>query len=223
MKDMSLNERQKSGRLITTTPSTIVGVALERIKSTINPKFMDGLSVIKVSSKGTLVPRIVTISNDLFTLFISRDKMKAGEESLKNRIQYRGYKAYSKIVNTVVGHSVQTNRDIRVIDVADILFVQSGFIGSRKLEACKFRFDRRRVVSIFHNDMKSIDFIVEEEEDRVSLLKAIRAIRDTYHASKAKLGRERKLLRYIWYDTGESIRDDERHYCSLIAISYIEC
>ena len=126
------------------------------------------------------------------------------KESLKNRVKYRGYKAYTKFVNTLVGHSVQCHRDIRVIDVADILFVQSGFIGSQKLEFCKMKMklDSSQVVSIFHND-KSIDFLIRNLEVRVALLRSVELIRRTYHESKMKLGRERKMLRYIWYDTGD--------------------
>lgn len=194
--------RQKSGRLTTTTPSTTVGKALLDIKSSINPHFFEGVPITKVSSKGTLVPRIITISDDLFTIFISHDKMT--KESLKNRVKYVKYMAFTKLVNTVVGHSVQCHRDIRVIDVADILFVQSGFIGSQKLEFCKMKikFDSSQVVSIFHND-KSIDFLLHNREVRMALLKSIELIRKTYHESKIKLGRERKMLRYIWYDTGD--------------------
>jgi hypothetical protein len=123
------------------------------------------------------------------------------KESLKDRVKYRGYQVYSKFVTTVVGHSAQSHRDIRVIDVADILFVQSGFVGSQKAEACKTRFDARKLVSIFHSD-KSIDFLVQNDEERLGLLSAIDIIRKRYHESKVMLGRERKLLRYIWYDTG---------------------
>lgn len=195
----SLHGRQKSDRLITTTPSTTVGLALLDIKHQIHPDFFHGVSILKVSSKGTLVPRIITISDDLFTIFISHDKVT--KERLKHRIKYKGYKAYSKFVSSVVGHSAHAHRDIRVIDVADILFVQSGFMGSQKLEACKVKFDAKRVVSIFHNDM-SIDFLVHDPEERVGLLRAIDLIRAKYHESKVMLGRERKLLRYIWYDTG---------------------
>ena len=148
------------------------------------------------------MPRIVTISNDLFTLFISHDKMT--KEAFKDRVKYSGYQMYSKFVTSVVGHSSQTHRDIRVIDVADILFVQSGFVGSQKLEGCKMKFDARKVVTIFHND-RNIDFVMEDEEERASLLNAIHLIRKCYEESKVRLGRERKLLRYIWYDTGQFV------------------
>lgn len=103
-----------------------------------------------------------------------------------------------------MGHSAQSHRDIRVIDICDILLVQSGFVGSQKLEAvaCKMMINASQIVSIFHNDT-GIDFLMKNENERKRLLNAIDTIRSKYHECKMMLGRERKLLRYIWYDTGK--------------------
>jgi len=102
----------------------------------------------------------------------------------------------------LTGAPVQTNHDIRVIDVADILFVQSGFIGTCKLEACKDpNLDPDMVISIFHNNGNTMDFLVESSDGRKSVLNAIQIIREAYHTSKMKVGREELLLRYAWYDT----------------------
>jgi hypothetical protein len=200
------HSRQKSDRLLTTTPSTTIGLALNKLTPSISQKLFEGLPILKFSSKGTLVPRILTISDDLFTIFISHDKFTDSKEGLGARIQYRGYKVYSRMVKTVVGHhSSPTLKDIRVIDVADVLFVQSGFCGSRKIEGCKSKFDPKKVVSIFHNDLKTMDFLINSEEDKNELLRVITRIRRCYHSEKRKLGREGRLLRYIWYDTGESL------------------
>ena len=198
-------QRKKSSRLITTTPDNILN--LEHIKSQISPKLFNGLEILKVSSKGTLIPRILTLSDDLFTLFISHHKV-GKVESLADRIQYRTNKAYSSVVSTVTGTKVQNNHDIRVIDIADILWVQSGFIGSRKLESCKAtNLEPRKVISIFHNNTNSTDFQVYDGEDLTdlrSVLSAIRTIREAYQLAKLKVGREELLLRYSWYDTGKS-------------------
>ena len=109
----------------------------------------------------------------------------------------------------IIGTMVQNKHDIRVIDVADILFVQSGFIGSRKLEACKSSsLDPSKVISIFHNNSKSMDFQVKNEEDRMTVLNAIQTIRETYHAAKVKVGREELLL----------VRSSYHIYCDVYAL-----
>lgn len=94
--------------------------------------------------------------------------------------------------------------------MADILFVQSGFIGSRKLEAGKREnedakggsvvVDERKVVSIFYKDMKSIDLLVEGEEEREWILGALREVREAYVRRKegGGVGRLELLLRYTW-------------------------
>jgi hypothetical protein len=188
-----------SRRLVTTTPETSVGVALESVKASISPKLLLGLEIQRVSSKGVIVPRMLTFSNDLFTIFISHTK--AGK-SFADKLHYNSFKTYESVVSTVTGITpVQSRVGIRVIDVADILFVQSGFIGTRKLEACKTpALNPGKVISIFHNNMNTTDFLVEDEEDRLAVIDAIHRIRDAYHVSKEKVGREELLLRYTWYD-----------------------
>jgi phosphatidylinositol phospholipase C delta len=193
-------ERTKSQRLVTTTPDTIVGAALKSVRGQIAPKLLLGLHVQKVSTGGRVVPRVLTISDDLFKIFVSHRKF-GGAESLSDRMHYRTFKAYASVVSLVTGMPVRAKRNMRVIDVADILFVQSGFVGSRKLEACGAQdLDPTRVISIFHNNVNSVDIVVEDEEDREAILRAVRTIREAYDASKFKMTREESLLRYAWYD-----------------------
>ncbi|KAL7550595.1 hypothetical protein ACHAWF_013813, partial [Thalassiosira exigua] len=112
--------------------------------------------------------------------------------------------AYATAVKTITGTEVRNKQGLRVIDVADILFVQSGFVGSRKLEACKDKepdLDAKKVVTIFHNNVNTTDFLVDDEADREAVLRAIQTIREAYDASKIRVGNEELLLRYSWYDT----------------------
>ncbi len=188
-----------SRRLVTTTPETCVGAALESVKSSIFPKLFSGLEIHRVSSKGVIVPRTLTLSNDLFTIFISHTKVK---KSIADRFHFSGFKALESVVSSVTGTMpAQSRVGIRVIDVADILFAQGGFIGTRKLEACKApNLIPGKVISIFHNNMITTDFLVEDEEERLAVMYAIHRIRDAYQMAKEKVGREGLLLRYTWYD-----------------------
>jgi hypothetical protein len=99
-------------------------------------------------------------------------------------------------------------QDIRVIDVADISFIQTGFIGSRKFEAAcsnnnnaNSNINPETFVTIFHNNMKTLDFIIEDAEDREAILQAIELIRVAYRTVCATTKREELLLRYVWNDT----------------------
>ena len=95
-------QRRKSERLVTTTPETSVGTALKSIKPQISSALFHGLEIQKVSSNTKLVPRVLTLSDDLFTLFVSHHKVGKAE-SLSDRFQYKSFKAYASVVKVTTG------------------------------------------------------------------------------------------------------------------------
>ena len=177
------------------------------------------MPIHKVSTKGNIDPRVLTLSDDLFTLFISHHPVSKKSKSPSDKLRYKSYKAFSKVKRSNTASSsrggsgsqvsLKMKQDIRVIDVADILFVQTGFIGSRKLEAaCKNAtattsnsITPQTVITIFHNNIKTLDFIFEDAEDREAILHAIELIRVAYRRVSATTMREELLLRYVWNDT----------------------
>lgn len=170
------------------TPPTTIGEELKLVKASFEVK--------KVSSTGKLANRVLTISNDLCKLCLSRTG--------KRRLRGGGKKAVSKVVGTLMATEVDhTQFNVRVIDVADILFVHTGF-GSRKIEAVSAiafrgeRLDPETVVSIFHRNMQTTDLIVEDDDDRKALISSIQLIIDVYRSSSKS--REELLLRYAWDD-----------------------
>ncbi len=180
-----------------TTPPTHIGEELQLVKRSILPTLFEGMEIKKAKSNGQVSTRVLTLSGDLFKLFLSRPS---------NR-RYRAKRVASKVIGTVMATKVDTHYNARVIDIADILFVQSGFIGSRKLEAVAAfrgeRLDPTKVVSIFHGNLQTTtDFILEDDEDRGALVNSIQIIIDAYHraSTKPKITREALLLRYAWDD-----------------------
>lgn len=107
------HQRTKSQRLVTTTPLTSVGEELKSIKHKIRKDLFDGISVRKISKNGELANRVLTLSDDLFLLFVSHHKV-GSKESIKDRFNYQGFKAYSKAVTTLTGRGVQvrTNQPV---------------------------------------------------------------------------------------------------------------
>lgn len=53
------------------------------------------------------------------------------------------------------------------------------------------------MITIFYKNFKTIDILMENEEDVTVVLFAIRLIRETYDTSKIKSARETLLLRYV--------------------------
>ena len=91
-----------------------------------------------------------------------------------------------------------------MIDVSDILFVAHGHVCSQKLEFAEKKIKKdevKRIISIYHNNAITTDFVTESDEEKLEVLNAIELIRKVYHAAKINVGREELLLRYAWYDT----------------------
>mmetsp|Transcript_14349 Transcript_14349/g.29288 ORF Transcript_14349/g.29288 Transcript_14349/m.29288 type:complete len:853 (-) Transcript_14349:45-2603(-) len=196
---MQQRRRSQSHLFAASTPSTQIGAELQSIKSSILPALFEGLEIKKAKSNGKISTRVLSLSDDLFKLFLSRTSKR----------QLLGKRAVSTLVGAVMATKEVdcTQLHVKVIDIADILFVQSGFIGSRKLEAAAtlaFRgekLDPAQVVSIFHGTTTT-DFILKDDEDRKALLSSIQIIRDAYHKASMKpnIKREQLLLRYAWFD-----------------------
>ncbi|KAL7495047.1 hypothetical protein ACHAWT_003800 [Skeletonema menzelii] len=196
---MQSRRRSHSHVFTATTPSTHISSELQSIKSFVLPALFKGLKIKKATSNGKFSTRVLTLSDDLFKLFVSRT----------NKRHVLGKRALSKVVGAIMATKEVdcTQLHIKVIDIADILFVQSGFIGSHKLEAAAtlaFRgekLDPTKVVSIFHGK-GTTDFILEADSDRNALVSSIQIIRDAYHkaCTKPNITMEQMLLRYAWFD-----------------------
>ncbi|KAK1735068.1 hypothetical protein QTG54_014134, partial [Skeletonema marinoi] len=175
---MQQRRRSQSHLFAASTPSSQIGAELQSIKSSILPALFEGLEIKKAKSNGKISTRVLTLSDDLFKLFLSRTSKR----------QLLGKRAVSTLVGAVMATKEVdcTQLHVKFIDIADILFVQSGFIGSRKLEAAATlafrgeRLDPAQVVSIFHGTTTT-DFILKDDEDRKALVSSIQIIRDAYH------------------------------------------
>ena len=193
--------RSNNNTVVPVTTSCI-GTALLGVKSQISPNIFDGIHIRKMSKRGTIVPRVLSLSDDLFKIIVShRMGVREVESSVIDQLRYQSIRAY-ETVSSVTGTQMQIKRKFRTIDVSDILFVQSGFIGSRKLEACNSQdcLDPTKVVTIFYKNFKTMDILMENEEDVYAVLFAVQLLRETYDTSRIKFARETLLLRYVWND-----------------------
>ncbi len=195
-----MQPRRSQTHLFTATTPSHIGAELQSIKSSILPALFQELEIKKAKSNGKISTRVITLSDDLCKLFISR----------ANKRQLLGKRVVSKATGILMATKEvdYTRLHIHVIDIADILFVQSGFIGSRKLEAAAAlayrgeKVDPTKVVSIFYGKQETIDFILEDDQDRIALVSSIQIIRDAYYKASTKpdVTREQNLLRYAWFD-----------------------
>jgi hypothetical protein len=199
MRKQFLRQRSHHNLVTATYPSSRIGEELQSLKSSLASALFEGLEIKKVCSDGKITTRVISLSCDLYKLLLSRTK---------NRRILPGKRSVSKVVGMVMATKVDHKQfNIRVIDIADILFLQSGILCSQKLEKAAAlrnsdRFDPAKVISIFHGNNLTTDIIVEDDDDRKSLISSIQIIRGVYYNSTSKLNirNEELLLRYAWYD-----------------------
>jgi phosphatidylinositol phospholipase C, delta len=118
---------------------------------------------------------------------------------------------------------------VRYIDVADIVAIQSGIVGTLNLENArtKNRFrgldskidqQAEQIVTIVHHGNETLDVLVPNREERKELVDCLHLMSLTYHQAKKNVSNEALLLRYIWYDVDLN-RDgmiDESEFCKIL-------
>lgn len=154
----------------------------------------EGIPVTKISHKGDWHRRILTLSQDQCTLFITHARVD-------NEIHV------SKLPRPMWTPSKGWKGSYqRYVDVADLLDVQIGVIGTETLELIKpSKWDEIRdsIVTIHHQQYlgsKSLNLLIENPSHRMALVGALATMRENYRDQQQWVGREILLLRYLWYD-----------------------
>ena len=192
----------------------------------------EGVPVVKVSHNkaGTLHRRILTLSEDQTTLFLTRSKLA---KRTRNMIPKQPAWTPSKGWNGTY---------IRAVDVADICEFQVGVISTRRLELSvatnakkekkkggenqpeennkgkdflPYMRDPARVtsaVTIFHIDsttgrMDSLDLFIEDQDHRRAVVAALALMKYTYSEASKLVGNEILLYRFILKDMNLGTND----------------
>lgn len=215
----------------TKMPATSVGEALYNLKGEF-ARLEQGIRVLKVTTAGKLVKRVLTISADRFALFVTHQPIPAGSnkgftaaKSLKLPfISSKGFRGFGK------GGSQLRSEYLRHIDVADIDGLQIGVVATRKLEYARYKVNRlkgedgeidekaNQIVSILYSGKETLDILVPDKSDRQALAQCIRMMRQTYLAAQKHVGNEDLLLRYIWYDvdTNQDGLIGKKEFCKIL-------
>jgi len=191
------------------TPATSVGAALKS-KVTGIGRLEQGIRVTKVTSRGQLKPRILTISEDRFALFCTHGSIKGGVLSTVGDKLPLPFITRKGMRGLTSGDSLR-EKYVRYIDVADIDAIQLGVVGTKKLENARTEprlkgadsmidRDREQIVSIVHHGNETMDVLIPDAQDRKDLIVCLQKMCRTYNEAKKLVSNEALLLRYIWYD-----------------------
>ncbi|CAJ1962627.1 unnamed protein product [Cylindrotheca closterium] len=191
----------------------------------VDPALHGGIQVSKITSNGAIRSRIISLSSDNLALFITHEKIKhpnASATSVAARLPVPMYtlsKGFS-----FSGSKRLTDQYTRHIDASDLDGWQTGVIGTIKLENARARnpklsWDRlvHKTITIFHHGLQTVDFIVENDNHRNALIKAMEEIRKRYHANEQTIANDSLLLRYVWYDidTDKDAKISEKEFLKL--------
>lgn len=176
----------------------------------VDPALHEGIQVSKVTSNGAIRSRMISLSSDKLALFITHEKIKhtdgsASSSSVASKLPIPMYTLSKGFAFS--SSKRLSERYVRHIDVSDLDGWQTGVIGTIKLENARARnpklnWDRlvQKTITIFHHGLQTIDFIVENDTHRKSLVKAMKEIHKRYHSNVQTIANDALLLRYVWYD-----------------------
>jgi phosphatidylinositol phospholipase C, delta len=205
-------------------PANHIGKALQVIDK--NDNLTNGISALKVTSRGLIKARVLTVSEDRFALFITHHHISNKNKSNDSEIELANgpspvgvLSAFAKelplpMISRKGVYGITRNlRDnyVRFIDVADIDYITTGVISTRNLENCrklnrlkgfKSKIDimAGKIVTIGHRGHKTLDVIITNDNHRKALVECVRKMRQIYYEASKSVSPESSLLRYIWYD-----------------------
>lgn len=197
----------------TLTPATSVGQALQEQSSQETTASLEiGIPVLKVTSRGKLKTRVLTLSKDKLALFCTHYPLQKGQGVVSTITSKLSVPFVSRHgIRGLTSDQCLRDKYVRYIDVADLDGVDVGVIGTLKLESARAEnrlkgfdssLDRKidQIVTIHHHGNETLDVLVPDPKFRNELVQTIRQLRTIYQQSKLNVCKESLLLRYIWYD-----------------------
>lgn len=185
-----------------------------------------GISIMKVTSKGTMKPRYITLSNDNTRFYITHkaDTHNNGSHyassiSLSSYTlskQRRGVtgnvsSTATSVVSTIFSPLLGNDATSYYLDIADINYITTGVVCTKTLEDSRTQ-DRLKgidskvdtwsqfVISIGYSNHYALDMIIPVDTLRNEFIKVLYSLCHTYQTIRPTIKSDLLLLRYMWYD-----------------------
>mmetsp|Transcript_30579 Transcript_30579/g.72131 ORF Transcript_30579/g.72131 Transcript_30579/m.72131 type:complete len:853 (+) Transcript_30579:97-2655(+) len=207
-------------------------VTLQNAMSTleINKALVQGIDVVRLTSRAKWKSRVITISSDKQAFFITHsvipDEISSELASTLKKPLYAPSKNKKKRF-----HIKNVERYIRYIDVADIDGWLVGAIGVQKLELGQTRLSKplssekvEQLVTIFHHGNASMVLLIRSKEYREGLVDALKQMKARYNLMSPWINNDQLLMRYIYYDidqdrSGSIDRKEFRGICKRVNLT----
>jgi len=167
---------------------------------------LTGVRVSRVNGDGKKKAAYLTLSDDQFTIFVTKNRFKKERVGYSNRISTLLTQA-----NVAIDEKVE---DALVIDVGCIVRIQKGQSTLKfelsQMKHCSTGFNCRKPIdidsskcfSIFCVGGRSIGLMIDDiGSNRDEIVDALERLTCAYAKKKERVGGSVLLLRYIWYDS----------------------
>jgi phosphatidylinositol phospholipase C, delta len=210
------------------TPATSISHAMATDVTSASMTLRSGISVRKVTSRGCIKPRIVTISRDCLAVFCTHQPILQVRGNKRDGNETNSTSVASGVLSTVASRlpipmftskgfmgltKEYRSNFLRYMDVADIDYVCSGVVTTRNCEQTRssnsnrlkgkkseIDLEQHQIVTIGHHGDQTLDVLVTNEKERMDLINCVNQMKDTYQKVSYFVSHETLLLRYIWYD-----------------------
>ncbi|KAL3940892.1 MAG: hypothetical protein SGARI_000803, partial [Bacillariaceae sp.] len=191
------SSKRGNGEVNIARPATTLANALATLDT--EKCLQKGIQVVRITSRGVWVPRVVTLSSDKLAFFVTHKEVPANLSSAFATSLPIPLWTPSKGFMW----SNDDHRYTRHVDIADIDAWQTGVIGTPILEYARDSIKENQLdelVTLFHHGFKPISFLVPRKQDRQAFLAALPMMKNRYNLMVSFIAREQVLLRYITYD-----------------------
>ena len=212
----------------TKTPATSVGDAMAK-EVPATSELVNGISVRKISTRGGYKHRVITISNDRLAIFCTHQQIDKKGGVLSTVAQKLPIPLVTR--KGVWGFTGDLREQyVRYVDVADVDYVATGTVATRKLEQTrtsnrlrgkdsKIDTAKHEIVTIGHHGDQTLDILVANQAERYQLIACVKQMMQTFAEARKLVSHDALLLRYIWYDV-DANRDgliNEREFVKIMS------
>ena len=224
-KDSTVDRRPSRATLLAMScraPATSVSHAMVTNVTAATQTLRSGISVRKITSRGSIKPRVITISKDRLAIFCTHQPIKASDSETAKERKLANSDGVLSVFASKLSVPLFTSKGfwgitegyrssfLRYMDVADIDYVCTGVVTTRNLEQTRSNRlkgvnsgidnERHQIVTIGHHSDQTLDVLVENDNERQDLIDCINQMRAAYEKASYFVSHDVLLLRYIWYD-----------------------
>ncbi|CAB9512209.1 Inactive phospholipase C-like protein 1 [Seminavis robusta] len=201
------SERRKHWASVKSPASSVTAALGDNVKLAKHSKWHQGIPVMKVDKAGKMAKRYLTIGKDKMAIYCTHQSI----EKFMAKSESSFTLALPKVSMLSLRGTKGSDAGQRHIDVADLVDVVVGLVGTLKLEKARnenrlkglfseIDTQREQIVTIIHHGNDTLNVLIDDAQERKNLVDCLRKMKAEYDKARLLVDNEALLLRYTWYD-----------------------